>query len=61
MKNLISPIKLPDKAIKEFQDLMAKHFRLSLSFEQAKKRAQEFMNFFMAISQPISKSLNYQK
>ncbi|MFA6016562.1 MAG: hypothetical protein WC744_00550 [Patescibacteria group bacterium] len=61
MENLISPVKLPDKAIKEFQDLMLKHFRSSLSFEQAKKRAQEFINFFMVISQPISKSLSYQK
>jgi len=61
MENLISPVKLPDRAIKEFQDLITKHFRSSLSFEQAKKRAQEFIKFFIVISQPISKSLNYQK
>jgi|GEM_PF-1705337 len=61
MREITLPVELSDPAIKEFKDLMVKHFKLSLDFEQAKKRAQEFINFFMVISQPISKSLNYQK
>jgi len=44
MENITLPIDLPDKAIKEFQDLMKKHYRISLNFEEAKRRARQVMN-----------------
>jgi len=53
MTNLNLPVELPDEAIKEFQDLMAKHYQINLSFDEAKKQANRMMAFFMVVFQPI--------
>jgi hypothetical protein len=55
MTDLNLPIELPDIAIKEFQDLMMKHYQLNLSFDEAKKQARRLMAFFMVVFQPIKK------
>ena len=55
MTDLNLPIELPDIAIKEFQDLMIKHYQLNLSFDEAKKQARRLMAFFMVVFQPIKK------
>jgi len=47
------PVELPDEAIKEFQDLMAKHYQTNLSSDAVKKQAKRLMAFFMVVFQPI--------
>jgi len=59
MKNTTLPIELPDNAIKEFQDLMEKHYGLKPSFEKAKQQAKKFIKMFSIISQPIPKGFIY--
>jgi len=53
MTDLNLPVDLPDDAIKEFQDLMIKHYRINLSFDEAKKQARRLMAFFMVVFQPV--------
>lgn len=53
MTDLSLPVELPDQAIKEFQDLIFKHYQISLSFDEAKKQARRLMAFFIVIFQPI--------
>jgi len=53
MTDLNLPVELPDEAIKEFQDLMFKHYQINLSFDEAKKQARRLMAFLMIIFQPI--------
>lgn len=53
MTDLNLPVELPDIAIKEFQDLMVKHYQINLSFDEAKKQAKRLMAFFMVIFQSI--------
>jgi len=53
MTDLNLPIELSDIAIKEFQDLMMKHYQINLSFDEAKKQAKRLMVFFMVVFQPI--------
>ena len=56
MTDLNLTIELPDIAIKEFQDLMMKHYQLNLPFDEAKKQARRLMAFFMIVFQPIKKN-----
>jgi len=58
MTDLNLPIDLPDEAIKEFQDLMARHYQINLSSDEAKKQAKRLMAFFMVVFQQID---NYGK
>jgi len=53
MTDLNLPIELSDIAIKEFQDLMMKHYQINLSSDEAKKQAKRLMAFFMVVFQPI--------
>ena len=55
MTDLNLPVELPDQAIKEYQDLMARHYQINLSFDEAKKQARRLMAFFMVVFQPINK------
>lgn len=48
---------LPDKAIKEFQTIYEKKFKEKLTFEQAKIKAENFMDLFILITKPSKKSL----
>ena len=59
MRNLTLPVELPDIAIKEFQDLMEKHYGLKLNFDEAKRQTKRFMTMFLIVSQPIPKTFFY--
>jgi len=59
MRNTNLQVELPDNAIKEFQDLMDKHYGLKLTFEEAKQQAKKFIKMFSIISQPIQKDFIY--
>lgn len=59
MREITLPAELPDIAIREFQDLMKKHYGLKLTFEEAKRQAKRFMTMFLIVSQPIPKTFIY--
>lgn len=48
---------LPDKAIKEFQEIYKRKCGKEISFEQAKIKAENFINLFDLITKPTNKKL----
>lgn len=46
---------LPDKAVIEFQEIYERKFGEKLSFNEAKIRAENFINLMRLITKPIPK------
>lgn len=49
---------LPDKAVKEFQDIYHKKVGEKISFEEARIKAEDFLRLFDLITKPINKNKN---
>lgn len=53
---------LPDSAIKEFQMIFQKQFSIELSFEEARTRAENFIQLFdLTTSKPKEKEGHHEK
>lgn len=52
---------LPDKAVKEFQDIYHKKVGEKISFEEARIKAEDFLRLFDLITKPINKNKNEPK
>lgn len=53
MINISSLPELSKEAIEEFTTIYKKRYEIALSFEEAKKRAQQLMALFMILFQPV--------
>jgi len=53
MRNIYSLPELNKEAIDEFIAIYKKRYEIALSFEEAKKRAQQIMTMFIILFQPI--------
>jgi hypothetical protein len=49
---------LPDRAVKEFQDIYHRKVGEKISFEEARIRAEDFLRLFDLITKPINKNKN---
>lgn len=47
---------LPDEAIKEFQEIYKRKCGKKISFEEAKIKAENFINLFDLITKPVKKN-----
>lgn len=48
-------MQLSDKAVQEFKDIYEKKVKEKISFEEARIKATDFMEFFYLITKPIKK------
>lgn len=47
--------RLPDEAVEEYRELYKKQYGEELSLEDAREKAEGFLNFFKTIHKPIKK------